>query len=373
MSLILCPECGSKISKKAITCPHCGFVSDDSSLPISEQDKFEIVPTFKFEIENWDSNTENRSIVSYDDNKIFFQYYGNWQNIKNTFPALAKVLKEMATKDNVLVADISPYLKKMIQLGKYKLVKDKNGKLLATLRGSKGFSKNIRLKEKNLSPDLSNSMNNLHTQMAMDQILNEIKFVGIAIGEIHVELQNDRIAMAESSRDKLLQARSIQNARLREIAVLNVVNSATDAKRVLMRNFSQNLQYINDQTNRSKIQFPRDFNGSGKIDKRASDAMMALKSITDAVQVECVGYAIIGEYESSKESLAQFKNYINDNKLNDRDTLLLINESLKSKQIEVVDRFSEIALRITNFEDTSQVDLYNYEMIDKKENENEDI
>ena len=27
MSLILCPECGTKISDRATKCPHCGFQS----------------------------------------------------------------------------------------------------------------------------------------------------------------------------------------------------------------------------------------------------------------------------------------------------------------------------------------------------------
>ena len=43
MSLILCPECCTKISNKATTCPHCGYVSDNPSLPISVQDKFEVI------------------------------------------------------------------------------------------------------------------------------------------------------------------------------------------------------------------------------------------------------------------------------------------------------------------------------------------
>lgn len=42
MSLILCPECGTKISDKARICPHCGFMSDDNLRPISEQDTYEI-------------------------------------------------------------------------------------------------------------------------------------------------------------------------------------------------------------------------------------------------------------------------------------------------------------------------------------------
>ena len=49
MSLILCPECGTKISDRATKCPHCGFQSADAERPISEQDKYEIVPIFEVE------------------------------------------------------------------------------------------------------------------------------------------------------------------------------------------------------------------------------------------------------------------------------------------------------------------------------------
>ena len=56
MSLILCPECGTKISNKATACPHCGYVSSDSSLPISVQDTYEVVPIFSYDIVEWKPN-----------------------------------------------------------------------------------------------------------------------------------------------------------------------------------------------------------------------------------------------------------------------------------------------------------------------------
>ena len=78
-----------------------------------------------------------------------------------------------------------------------------------------------------LTPNLTQSLNNLSTHAVMAQILDEIEYVGDAIREIHVELQNDRLAMAEGARDKLMQ-----DAKLREAAMLDVIHSATDAKRV---------------------------------------------------------------------------------------------------------------------------------------------
>lgn len=65
MSRILCPECGTKISDKATKCPHCGFQSADPKRPISEQDKYEMVPIFEYDIEEWQPNRGELSIISY--------------------------------------------------------------------------------------------------------------------------------------------------------------------------------------------------------------------------------------------------------------------------------------------------------------------
>ena len=65
MSLILCPECGTKISDRATKCPHCGFQSADAERPISEQDKYEIVPIFEYDIEEWKPNRGDLSVISY--------------------------------------------------------------------------------------------------------------------------------------------------------------------------------------------------------------------------------------------------------------------------------------------------------------------
>ena len=252
MSLILCSECGTKISNKATACPHCGYKSNDPSRPISEQDKFEVVPVFQYDIEEWNPNRGELSVISYSDNKSLIQFFGNWKNIKTILPALAETIKAMASRDKVLVADIEPYIMSLIEKGIYRFSIDKLGKILPTIRDSKEIVKQVRLKWETLTPELSQSLNHLSMQAVMAQILEEIEYVGDAIRELHIELQNDRIAIAESARDKLLQARKIQDAKLREMAILNVVSSATDAKRVLMRNFTQHLQYITEHSQKIK-------------------------------------------------------------------------------------------------------------------------
>lgn len=347
MSLILCPECGAKISDKAKQCPNCGFQSADPTRPISEQDKYEVFPFFEYDIEDWEANRGDLSIISYEDNKTFNKCFGRWSTIQKEFPVIAEVILDMAHKENILEAKMDNYVKDLISKGVYRLTVDKNGEILPIIKNGNQIVKLVRLEERTLTPNLIHSLNNFSTHVYLARILDEIEYVGDAIRNVHIELQNDRLAMADSARDKFKQSLKIQDAKLREKALLDVIGSATDAKRLLMRNFSQNLYDIQSK----KVKKPKDIN------TKASDALQALVAISNSVQTECEGYAILGEYEPCRVCLEEFKKFITDNKLNNRDTLLLLNENVKDKRIEIVNRFSDISQRITSFDTTSNIEI----------------
>jgi len=364
MSMILCPECGTKISDKATKCPHCGFQSADTERPISEQDRYEIVPIFEYDIEEWNPNRGDLSIISYEDNKSLVAFFGKWENIKIKLPAIAEVIGAMANKEHVMIAKMDQYVKDLIDQGVYRFTIDKQGEILPTIRDADGFVKQVRLEDMALTPNLTQSLNNLSTHAVMARILDEIEYVGDAIREIHIELQNDRLAMAESAKDKLKQARRIQDTKLREQYLLEVISSATDAKRVLMRNFSQNKNYVLERSQKSDLQLIMKFRGEKDVSQKAIDAFQALVYITNAVQTECEGYAMLGEYEPCRECLNEFKTFILENKLNQRDTLLLLNENSSQKKIEVVDEFTDIANRISAFDmRTDRIDYHMQELL----------
>ncbi len=355
MSLILCPECGTKISDKATQCPHCGFQSADPSRPISEQDMFECLPTFEYEIEGWKANHEDLCLISYEDNKSFISQFGNWNKIKKELPTIAEAISSMAQKENIMIAKMDPYVKDLIAKGVYRFSIDKNGEILPVIRNGKKFVKQVRLENMTLTPNLTRSLNNLSVHASMAQILDELEYIGDAIRGIHIELQNDRLAKADTARDKLKQARRIQDSKLRENALLGVVGTATEAKRILMRNFSQNLLYIQEHSNQSMLKLKGRKNESPT---KAADALQALVAITNAVQTECEGYAILGEYEPCKECLEEFKSFILENKLHERDTLLLLNENTAAKKIDVVDKFGDISRKITAFDTSSKIEYH---------------
>ena len=365
MSLILCPECGTKISDKATQCPHCGFQSADSSRPISEQDKFEISPTFEYDIEGWQANRGDLSVISYEDNKSFIGQFGNWEKIRAKLPAIAEIILSMAQKEHIMVAKMDTYVKDLIAKSVYRFTIDKNGEILPTIRDGSKIVKQVRLENMSFAPNLTQSLNNLSVHATMAQILDEIEFIGDAIRELHIELQNDRLAMADSARDKLKQARRIQDSKLREKALLDVISSATDAKRALMRNFSQNLLYVNEHYQK-KIWKKTD------SETKAVDAFQALIAITNAVQTECEGYAILGEYEPCKVCLEEFKTFIVENKLDNRDTLLMLNESAAVKKIDVVDKFGDISRRIAAFDTSLQIEYNVHELLIPDEEKGDD-
>lgn len=120
-----------------------------------------------------------------------------------------------------------------------------------------------------------------------------------------------------------------------------------------MRNFSQNISHIIEHSHKSDLQLILSPKGERDISQEAIDSFQALVYITNAVQIECEGYAMLGEYEPCRECLSEFKTFIEDNGLNKRDTLLLLNENSSQKRIEIVDEFSDIATRISSFDISS--------------------
>lgn len=373
MGLIQCPECGAKISERATKCPYCGFQSRDSSRPISEQDHYEVIPTFEYDIEEWKPNRGDLSVISVEDNKTLMESFGTWNFINSKLPAFAEVVIAMAQKQHIMIAKMDAYVKKLIDEGIYRFTIDKNGEILPTIRDADGFVKQVRLEDMSFSPNLVQSLNNLSTHAILAQILDEIEYVGDAIRAIHIELQNDRLAMAEATRDKLMQARRIQDTKLRQSALIAAIQSATDAKRALMRNFSQNMRLIVEHSQRSELQLIMKSKEERDVGLKAMDSFQAIVYITNAVQFECEGYAMLGEYESCKECLDEFKTFIIENRLNQRDTLLLLNESSPSKRISIVNEFSQIASRITSFETVEKIDGRSMKTLVSTDGSKEDI
>ncbi len=345
MALIRCPECGTRISDKAKTCPYCGYEAKDALVPISLQEQYHPIPTIKSSGEKWEIIP-----ISDEDSSVILSFLSRFDNLRVVAPGLADTISSLMSKQTALVADIDPFLQSLIDSGALELSLDKSGGILPMLKNadSQEIFKLIRLKELSTYPELGNSINNLSNQIAMAQIMDELKLIEEKMANIQKELQEDRLALADSAWDKMLQSRCIEDNRLKAIAIQNAINSATEAKRVLMRNFAVSLE-ASIKTKKLK-----------EAETKAADAAKDLVALTNCVHIEIDGYVYLGENNASVECLKEFLTFIKDNKLDDRNTLLRLNENLPrlSKVASLAEDFQGVVTRIEQFVEGIAIDGY---------------
>ena len=88
MGLILCPECGARISSKARMCPQCGYFGDDTALPLSEQALGEIVPV-EYEITAWVPEDDTDAPLNRTAKGLIARFFSNWEIFHKAVPELA--------------------------------------------------------------------------------------------------------------------------------------------------------------------------------------------------------------------------------------------------------------------------------------------
>ncbi len=350
MSLIPCIECGTRISEHAKVCPHCGFCGNNPDLPIAIQGEFSPIPRIQIDISQWNPAANASFLASPADSALLFGMLGRWESITKNFPALAAIFQEMAKKESVLVAKIDSFIQRKLQSGEYKFSIDRNGELLPTIRDNQGIVHQVRLDRWAIPTQMTQAVTNLTAQAALSQILEGIKQIGQSILALHLELQGDRLALADSAYDQLMQALKIEDSRLREASILQAISTATEAKCALMRNITQGLTAIKAPSAKGSW-IP---GKSTPQTQAASDIMQSLVALTNAIQVECGGYSALGEPEAGQLCLAQFSHFLIENQLNDRNVLLIVNENLAQKQLEIVDSFTEIVKQIDGLGTTLQ-------------------
>lgn len=348
MSLVFCPECGSKISSKACVCPQCGYCSSNQLMPISEQENCQFIQPFSCEVNLWNGQTEVVDL-SYEDSKSLSKFFSKFENIKQVVPQLAILIEEMAKRKSVLMAKIDPYIQTLIDSGAYKFCIDKSGEILPTIMDETGFKHIVRLEKISQNQDVMQSFNNLSSQAMMVQLMNKIDLIENSIKMIGVDMQNDRIAKAEAAYLKLIQAKKIQDSYLRNIQVLNIVNDSIEARCILMKNFETKLKLIKDHSKKGIIKKLSEPLFKDKTNEAISCFEMIV-AITNLVQVECEAYRMQGEINAAKEVLVEFKEFILKNELNNEDVLLLINEHVEHNSEKMVNEFIQIANGINDFE-----------------------
>lgn len=210
-----------------------------------------------------------------------------------------------------LQAVLSNEQKDKLASGALKLMTKKDGSLMANLINpkTKKIISTVDLQSIKTSPQMSQAMTNYATQIQMAQIAEEIQYVQLAIEEVRQGQENDRLAIAYSCQQKLLQAMAIKDKKIRTAALLSLASDAEDARNSLMLSQNVNVMFIKDE--------PEDFFGkllSGskqeKVKQRMNEIRESLCVVNMLSFVEAVAYQEMGEMEAAELSLQYYVDYI---------------------------------------------------------------
>ena len=169
----------------------------------------------------------------------------------------------------------------------------------------------IPLKSVKMAPEITQAMTNFSTQMQMAQIAEAIQSVQLAVEEVRIGQEHDRLATAYSCQQKLLQAICIKNPELKAIALIQLVAAAEDSRNLLMLSQKSNVDFIKGQ--RENI-FQKIFSGAKpeEINSKMNEIRESLCAVNMVSFVEALAYQELGEHEAAKKSLTYYASFIED-------------------------------------------------------------
>ena len=225
-------------------------------------------------------------------------------------PAFIMAIRASVPKET-FQAVLSNKQKEQLAKGALKLMTKKDGSLMANLVDpkTKKIVSTINLKSVKMAPELTKAMADYSTQMQMAQIAEEIQYVQIAVEEVRKGQENDRLAMAYSCKQKLLQAMAIKDKKLRTMALMNLASSAEDSRNLLMLSQNVNVQLLKDEP---ESVWGKIMSGSTpqKIERRMEEIRESLCAVNMVSFAEAMAYQEMGETESARLSLPYYSDYV---------------------------------------------------------------
>ena len=219
--------------------------------------------------------------------------------IRSYYPT--KTLQAMLTKEQK--ADIAN--------GLLEITTSKDGKnLLATLRDPKKIDAVIPLKEVELTPELNKAITNFALQFQLLQISAEIKSIQKVVEEVRKGQEYDRLAVAYSCQQKFLQAILIKNTTLKKEALLKIAFDAEDSRNLLMLSQKVNIDFIKNLPEGNLGKFFSIGTSVKKIDLRMNEIRESFFCINMVSLIQAFAYHQLEEYETEKQSLVYYGNFI---------------------------------------------------------------
>ena len=227
-----------------------------------------------------------------------------------TAPAFVSML-QAALPEEIFQAVLTDDQKQKLAEGALKLMTKKDGSLMANLvdPNTNKIISTVSLKSVKIAPEITKAMTDYATQMQMIQIAEQIQSVQVAVEEVRKGQEYDRLAMAYSCQQKLLQAMTIGNPELKMQQLLRIASDAEDSRNLLMQSQAVNVAFIK---NKPETFWGKLLQGATpeKIDTRMNEMRESLCAVNMVSLAEAMAYQEMGEAEAARLSLKYYAEYI---------------------------------------------------------------
>lgn len=315
-----CPECQTTISERARTCPYCGFCAVDPTRSIAYE------PANSIPI-RWDAQTykvfDNVIPISRSQEQEIISAFSDASEIARVAPAVYNFIQALHP-EKMLVADLTPAMKEMLEAGILKFQITENGEILGHIikDGEKGINQVVRLKEVSIAQNLSESLSHLQMQLQLAEIGHSIKVLHQEIEHLRRGARNDRLSLVECAWQELEQATRLADGRRREEKLMSLQSTATLGKVRLIHECSEQAAFFAQRKGDGIFHKVFDSESDKKGTIYSKEIFETLASLLLAFRIEYNVYLVLGEQEAAKTVLRQVYTFMEQEKLMDRNTLL---------------------------------------------------
>lgn len=340
MTMVACPECGTRISDSAKQCPFCGYQSDNAlaplnTIPLSHRQIKVVIPQASI----FDDDT---NLIKAADNAKVVNFLTDAGKMATFAPEIFQTIEKIRRGDTKYIADFSKKAEELLKSGELVFsIEKKTGDLLPQLRridNGQVYEK-ARIHLEDVPADITPTICAIQNQINANEIMRKIEAVSEDVSALRLEAYADRIAKANSVWVQLHQAVHIQDARLREQKILDITAAATDTRCMFEEYFKVQVKLLKEGKGTAKAK-----GTSG------NNALTALTTILQMTRTEYVAYSLLGEDDTALLSLKLFKDFVCRNKLDDKQTLLILNSYSSINRESIVKEFNAIANDIKSFE-----------------------
>lgn len=238
-------------------------------------------------------------------------------------PSIINLYQSM-NPEHYLVANLTEEQKKMTSEGLLKLMKDKDGNLLAVLTKNGKIHNQIPLKDISMTPNLNGAVNNFIIQQQMAQIIGMINQVQQSVDRVIAGQQDDRIGLCNSAEQQLINARRIKNEDIRLLCLVNAIQSAEDSRNMIMLALKRDINFIENLSSTSFGMFKEKVK-TEDINRRMQDIALEFSVLTRTSLVEAATYYELNETEAMLQSVTYYANFIKETL--PKETILKLNSN----------------------------------------------